>query len=299
MSKSLKKIIFHRGNIWNAVENTIQSLNNKNIHEKLKSRLSSNVSYVYEIDVINKYPFMIHHSPYELLSKSINLNTNTNKNEKYIYQLDHEDIINAKYYDDSKPIILEQLLEHCRRENLKVYLDIKHVKNHEDDIHDMIRLLNLYPDVIDCILSFSIELLSKLKANLIGIRHGLFIHETYIEKFEKFEIDDTFKFNFEYRLTKRQLKSYLKNYFETLIRHFNPKVLSIQKDLLVNDDNTPKYDSVYLPLFKEFKKDKSNEIYSWTFSQEDMRNDFMIDFLKTRNITPIFDNYPLLIDEIS
>lgn len=285
MSRSLKKIIFHRGNISNSTENTLESLNSDDIHKKLKSKISSNAKYIYEIDVINKCPFLIHHSPYENILDSINLDTQ----KEFIYEMDHEDIIKAKYYDNSKPIVLKELLEHCRKNKLKVCLDIKHVENYEDDIHEMIKLLNKYSDVIDSVLSFSIDLLLKLKTDLVGIRYGLFISESESESFKKSIIDDTYKYNFIYRITKRQIKSYLKNHFETLIEYFKPSVISIQKDLILHD-------YVYDSIITKFQENKLNEVYAWTFSQKEMRNEYIIDFLKTKNIIPIFDNNKIAID---
>jgi glycerophosphoryl diester phosphodiesterase len=279
MNKLIKKIAFHRGNTWKSMENSFESLNNKNINRLIN--LHPTPEYIYELDVINKYPFIIHHSPNDKIKKSFTLKTN----KDVIHELDLADIKYTRYKDNSKPMILKDLLEYSRENDLKLYLDIKHV-GYDNDIYRMIGLINAYPDVIECVLSFNINILEILKSDLINIKYGLFIYESDEERFDMLPIDYRKEYNFQYKMTKQYIKSYLYSYYDTLIKYFKPTILSIEKDLIFNQN-------VYDDIIHNFQKNENNQIYCWTLSQKEMQDSYITNILAKRNIIPVFDNYDI------
>jgi hypothetical protein len=280
MNKLIKKIAFHRGNTWKSMENSFESLNNKNINRLIN--LHPTPEYIYELDVINKYPFIIHHSPNDKIKKSFTLKTN----KDVIHELDLADIKYTRYKDNSKPMILKDLLEYSRENDLKLYLDIKHVVGYDNDIYRMIGLINAYPDVIECVLSFNINILEILKSDLINIKYGLFIYESDEERFDMLPIDYRKEYNFQYKITKQYIKSYLYSYYDTLIKYFKPTILSIEKDLIFNQN-------VYDDIIHNFQKNENNQIYCWTLSQKEMQDSYITNILAKRNIIPVFDNYDI------
>jgi hypothetical protein len=280
MNKLIKKIAFHRGNTWKSMENSFESLNNKNINRLIN--LHPTPEYIYELDVINKYPFIIHHSPNDKIKKSFTLKTN----KDVIHELDLADIKYTRYKDNSKPMILKDLLEYSRENDLKLYLDIKHVVGYDNDIYRMIGLINAYPDVIECVLSFNINILEILKSDLINIKYGLFIYESDEERFDMLPIDYRKEYNFQYKMTKQYIKSYLYSYYDTLIKYFKPTILSIEKDLIFNQN-------VYDDIIHNFQKNENNQIYCWTLSQKEMQDSYITNILAKRNIIPVFDNYDI------
>jgi glycerophosphoryl diester phosphodiesterase len=181
----MQAIVFHRGNTFEAMENSREAINTTiNVlsgGQWLAQQIQDIKKHiVLELDIIAKYPFIVYHNTEDMA----NLVFDTDKNEinianKKIWELTDVEISKCYYKNTkSKPLILEELLELAKSNNVMLYLDIKVPEytytwqqirqyiNIPGEIYRMCDIIVKYIDakIIDCVISFSLlaTLLIKL-----------------------------------------------------------------------------------------------------------------------------------------
>lgn len=271
-------VIFHRGNTYKAIENSRESLDddvselNKYIDTPIKKS-----DLIFEVDVVIKQPFLIHHNIDDCASDVfINPNSLIDKNKK-IWQLDDDDI--KKYYHKSNNDcehnhlqILSDLLRTARSNRIKLYLDVKTLKcslfncvNNIRELYKFCDMIRCYEDVIDCVVSFDIwaSLLIKIifAIKRIKIDLGMFC----------LKICNMIWMN---RIIMILVKFLL-----------NPSLISYEFSLIKNDN-------YYLgPIFDTISVNKNtqNLRYVWTIHKMDLRKNS--DFFSRNSLIPVVDMF--------
>src|SRR5579872_6419775 len=238
----MNKIILHRGNTLKGNENSLEAMNPDiaDMKKYVDTNINvDNINVVFEVDIIAKYPFIVHHTTEDIVNNVFDVNKNicydftefdSIKNKK-VSQLKAEHI-NKCYQKQttSKPMILRELLELSKQNNFKLYLDIK-VPNYSwyklligyfitiYNVVRMCKLINNYVkhNIIDCIISFNFftSLIIKIftVVNNIFSPNKIFIQGIFCERH--------FKNNFVNKIYYRLLKWII-----------SPKIISYNIQLL-------------------------------------------------------------------
>jgi len=165
----MNKIILHRGNTLKGVENSYEAINPDISDLNTVGLNFDNTKIIFEVDVIAKYPFIIHHTPDNIVEDVFIVTGNDESiKKKQVWELTERQIkvLNHKSPNTkSKPMILSELLDLAKKNQYKLYLDVKvptykwtNVLNYIKlfkDIYTMINLIRKYHDIIDCVLAFS------------------------------------------------------------------------------------------------------------------------------------------------
>lgn len=261
------RIVLHRGNTYNAVENSLDAMNT-NINNSEITFGSDEVSL--EIDVILKPPFVIHHTTTDIVKNVFrkaepnSTHFNSIKN-KYVWELSELDISHVRHIkSNTKPMILKEVLEHAELNGYKLYLDIKvpdyFVKNYykyfllNEHTRIMMNIINSYHHVVTCVISFSFytSLIIKQLSDS-NIDRGVFY-------WNKFNI------NFINRM-----------YHRTIIHLLKPTILSYSLETVQNDDqvlNNPNMNTTR---------------YIWTIHKTELPS--LNTFLQNNNLIPIVDMF--------
>jgi hypothetical protein len=268
-------VIFHRGNTYKAVENSRESLDddvgelNKYIDTPIKKS-----DLIFEVDVVIKQPFLIHHNIDDYASDVfINPDSLIDKKKK-IWQLDDNDV--RKYCHKSKNnhlLILSDLLEIARSNKIKLYLDIKTLKcslfsciNNIKELYKLCDIIRLYEDVIDCIISFDIWASVLIKIMFV------------IKRIKKIELGMFCLKICNIVWMNRTIMTFIKFLL-------NPSLISYEFNLIKNDN-------YYLgPNFNttSANKNKLNLRYVWTIHKTDLRKH--ADFFNENCLIPVVDMF--------
>lgn len=125
----MNTIILHRGNTSKGIENSLEAMNPE-IHDlkelvKFIKGSGLGINSVFEVDIVTKYPFIVHHTTQDKVSDVFDiLNTLDPLNQssgssylietknKYVWELTEDDIKRCVHKNtSSKPMILRELLE--------------------------------------------------------------------------------------------------------------------------------------------------------------------------------------------
>lgn len=272
----MDKIALHRGNTWNAIENSMDSINFND-----ESRISLGIDpqdpldIVYEVDVVAAKPFLISHNTNERCEELFEYDKNTNDlSGKALWKLSEEEIKTCKYPGSlDGPMVLRELLEIAKKRNAKLYLDVKvpeftisYYMNMHSEISDLCDIIKEYydQDAVSSIFCFNpfaaLMINGYLKENNMnrGIEMGMFCSEYF--SYEPL--------------------NYL--YHKVLHYFLNPNVMSFQKELVC--DSAKHH---YIEYFHDRKNHKKS--YIWTIHKNNLNRYRYI--CRTLNLVPVIDMF--------
>lgn len=271
----MNEIALHRGNTYNAIENSIESIFFDAVSKSLINGLGSMVDQgiVYEVDIIAVKPFVVFHSPEDLAQDVFD--SDIDITGKKVWNLDRTEIENCRYRGtESMPMVLTELLEIAKTRGAKLYLDIKVPK-----IMDSLSMSNSIRELCDIV---------KVYANH-GIIDSIFCFNSFtILSINRYLLENGMKgmisigmFCSQY-LSSEPLNFY---YHKLLYQLLEPNLISYQKEIV--RDESYKH---YMKYFYDEGKDKqTRRSYIWTIHRNDLP-DYQ-DLLERYGLIPVIDMF--------